>query len=82
VDNELNYAEGEYYIAKIINFIEKNYSRDKEIELKFRIIQSLILKERDANLFREYLTKVNKLKDSNLNILDKSFVDDLNDKLI
>jgi len=81
VDNNLNLIVGEYYVKKILAKCRANFSSDKELELKFKIIRVLILKELGSELYRETLNQVLKLRDM-YKIADESFLQDLNEKLI
>lgn len=76
----MNLVVGEYYIKKILSKIRSNFASDKELELKFKMIRVLILKELGSELYKETLNQVVKLKDT-YNIGDKSFVEELNEKL-
>ena len=78
---ELLRIEGEYYIRKIFYTIKHKLNDDKDLTLKFKIIYFLILKEMGSNKYKEVLNQVIKLRDS-YNVIDKAFLDDLNDKLI
>ncbi len=80
-NNNLNLIVGEYYVKKIISRLRANFSTDKELELKMKIIRVLILKELSSELFKETLNQVIKLRES-ITISDRSFVEDLNDKLV
>jgi hypothetical protein len=73
--------EGEYYVRKILSMIRKRLNDDKDLVLKFKIIRFLILKELNSTVYKEVLSQVIKLRDS-YNVVDKAFLDDLNDKLI
>lgn len=81
VDNNLNLIIGDYYVKKIISRLRANFSNDKELELKIKIIRVLILKELGSELFKETLNQVLKLRDSVI-ITDRSFLEDLNEKLV
>jgi hypothetical protein len=81
VDNNLNLIIGDYYVKKIISRLRANFSNDKELELKIKIIRVLILKELGSELFKETLNQVLKLRDS-LIITDRLFLEDLNEKLV
>lgn len=72
---------GEYYVKKILSKVRANFSGDKELELKFKMIRVLILKELGSELYKETLNQVVKIKDS-YNIGDRSFVEELNEKLL
>jgi hypothetical protein len=61
--------------------IRKRLNDDKDLVLKFKIIRFLILKELNSTVYKEVLSQVIKLRDS-YNVVDKAFLDDLNDKLI
>jgi hypothetical protein len=61
--------------------IRKRLNDDKDLVLKFKIIRFLILKELNSTVYKEVLSQVIKLRDS-YNIVDKTFIDELNDKLI
>lgn len=65
-----------------MNKIKGNFSYDKELDLKFKIIRVLILREFNPENYKEHLKEVIKLRDSITNFLDKSFFEDLNEKLI
>jgi hypothetical protein len=80
-DKELLLLEGEYYVRKILSMIRKRLNDDKDLVLKFKIIRFLILKEMNSTVYKEVLSQVIKLRDS-CNVVDKAFLDDLNDKLI
>lgn len=80
VDNNLNLIVGEYYVKKILAKCRANFNSDKELELKFKIIRVLILKDLGSELYRETLNQVLKLRDT-FKIGDESFLQDLNDKL-
>ena len=80
-NNNLNLIVGEYYVKKIISRLRANFSTDKELELKMKIIRVLILKELGSELFKETLNQVIKLRES-ITISDRSFVEDLNEKLV
>lgn len=80
VDDNLNLIVGEYYVKKILAKCRANFSSDKELELKFKIIRVLILKELGSELYKEnmnqVLASIEKYK-----IGDESFLQDLSDKL-
>jgi hypothetical protein len=80
VDHNLNLVVGEYYVRKVISRIRANFTNDKELELKFKMIRVLILKELGSELYKETLNSVIKLKEA-YNIGDRSFVEELSDKL-
>ena len=65
-------------MRKIGNEI-RNYSYDKVLDLKIKIIRVLILKELGSDLFKETLNNVIKQRDSII-VSDRSFLEDLNDK--
>jgi hypothetical protein len=67
-------------VKKILAKLRTNFPNDKELELKFKIIRVLILKELESDLYKETLSQVNKLKDT-YNIGDRSFLEELEDKL-
>jgi hypothetical protein len=71
---------GDYYVKKILARLRTNYSNDKDLELKFKIIRVLILKAMGSDLYKETLAQVNKLKDSTY-ITDRTFLEDLEEKL-
>lgn len=72
---------GEYYIKKILSRLRTHFSSDKELDFKFKIIRVLILKELESELYKENLNQVLKLKETII-MSDKSFLLDLNDRLI
>lgn len=74
--------EGEYYVKKIFSIIKNKLNEDKDLMLKFKIIQFLLQKETGtAKHAKEMLMQISKLRDS-YNGNDKGFADDLNDKLM
>ena len=77
----MNLIVGEYYIKKIISRLRTHFPSDKELDLKFKIIRVLILKELESELFKENMNQVLKLKETVI-MSDKSFLMDLNDRLI
>ena len=80
VDTNLNLIVGEYYVKKILAKCRANFSSDKELELKFKIVRVLILKELGSDLYKETLNQVLKLRDL-YKISDESFLQELNEKL-
>ena len=81
-DMELLRVEGEYYVKKIFSIIKNKLGEDKDLTLKFKIIQFLLQKENGTVKHpKEMLTQIIKLRDS-YSGMDKGFVDDLNEKLI
>ncbi len=51
------------------------------MELKVKVIRVLILKELGSELYKETLNQVIKIRET-INISDRSFLDELNDKLV
>ena len=80
VDDNLNLIVGEYYVKKILAKCRANFSTDKELELKFKIIRVLILKELGSELYKETLNQV-MASIEKYKIGDESFLQDLTDKL-
>ena len=80
VDTNLNLIVGEYYVKKILAKCRANFSSDKELELKFKIVRVLILKELGSDLYKETLNQVLKLRDL-YKISDEYFLQELNEKL-
>lgn len=76
----MNLIVGEYYVKKILAKCRANFSSDKELELKFKIVRVLILKELGSDLYKETLNQVLKLRDL-YKISDESFLQELNEKL-
>jgi len=83
-NQELNFIVGDTYVKKILHKLRHSTQKDLELELKFKIIKALILKELHSELFTEALSKVNywliekvnELKDS-YNMPDRSFMEEL-----
>ena len=81
-DNDLLLAIGETYVKLINNKISTEFPRnsESELDLKFKMIKVIILKNTNSDLYQQALNNVlDQQKKIEAQILDKEFFDDMNE---